>query len=76
MSQTNKLLKLFRELFGEGIEGLSEEQISIDTVYNWDSLNHLRLMMSVEESFNVQLSPDDFQNLTSFQELNSHLQNS
>ena len=34
-----------------------------------DSLNHLRLMMAIEEEFNMQLSPDDFQTLTSFTEI-------
>ena len=52
---------------------LDETDISIDTVSNWDSLNHLRLMMSVEENFNIELSPDDFQNLTSFDELQSFI---
>ena len=76
MSESTKLYQVFKDLFEDGLEGLSESDISIDTVPNWDSLNHLRLMMSIEETFKIELSPDDFQNLTSFSELNSHIQKS
>ena len=76
MGESTKLYKVFKDLFEDGIDGLAECDISIDTVPNWDSLNHLRLMMTIEETFMIELSPDDFQNLTSYSELNSHIQKS
>lgn len=32
---------------------------SPDTVESWDSLNHLNLVMAIEEEFKVSLTPDD-----------------
>jgi len=69
MENSNSLVTIMKELFGDSLRDLSYKDISIDTVHNWDSLNHLRLMMAIEEEFNMQLSPDDFQTLTSFTEI-------
>ena len=69
MENSNSLVTIMKELFGDSLRDLPYKDISIDTVHNWDSLNHLRLMMAIEEEFNMQLSPDDFQTLTSFTEI-------
>ena len=37
---------------------LSEES-SPDTIQNWDSLNHLNIILAVEGEFGVGLSPED-----------------
>jgi acyl carrier protein len=75
MIDTNKLLLLFKELFEDEFSHLDSENLSIDTVPSWDSLTHLRLMMAIEESFSIELSPEDFQDLTSFPIIEDFLNN-
>jgi acyl carrier protein len=74
MKRPHQLIEVFEDLFGESIKELSKEELSIDTVHNWDSLNHLRLMMAVEDVYKVELSPDDFQKLTTYSELEKFLE--
>jgi len=74
MKRTHQLIEVFEDLFGESIKELPKEELSIDTVHNWDSLNHLRLMMAVEDVYKVELSPDDFQKLTTYSELEKFLE--
>ena len=74
MKSTHQLIEVFEDLFGESIKELPKEELSIDTVHNWDSLNHLRLMMAVEDVYKVELSPDDFQKLTTYSELEKFLE--
>ena len=74
MKRTHQLIEVFENLFGESIKELPKEELSIDTVHNWDSLNHLRLMMAVEDVYKVELSPDDFQKLTTYSELEKFLE--
>ena len=46
---------IFREVLGApGLE-LSDEMVAKD-VETWDSLNHITLVMSLEENFNVKFS--------------------
>ena len=73
MKSTHQLIEVFEDLFGESIKELPKEELSIDTVHNWDSLNHLRLMMAVDDVYKVELSPDDFQKLTTYSELEKFL---
>ena len=35
------------------------ELISISNTHQWDSINHLNLVVAIEEEFNIQISPDD-----------------
>ena len=69
----NELDMVFKEVFGSDIADMPVDQVSMDTVPSWDSLNHLRLLMAVEERFDVQLSTEDFQKLISFEEVEQAL---
>lgn len=58
MSQTEiyeKLTDVFRDVFDD--EDLTPTaQMSADDVEEWDSLSHIRLMLSVEKAFGVRFS--------------------
>lgn len=39
---------------------------SFDLIENWDSMNHMNLIVALEEEFNIQFSDDDIENLLNF----------
>ncbi len=41
-------------------------ETSPETVKNWDSLRHMRLVMALEESFGITIPDDDIVNMTSY----------
>jgi len=45
-------------------ERLSSES-SPETVESWDSIQHLNLVLALEEKFNVQLSPEEIEQMSS-----------
>lgn len=42
------------------------ETSSMETIKNWDSLQHLNLMLAVEEHFDIKLDTDEIPKATSF----------
>tara|TARA_B100000780_G_C21095661_1_gene441864 strand:+ start:288 stop:530 length:243 start_codon:yes stop_codon:yes gene_type:complete len=59
---TMKLQGVFREVFDdESIE--ITESMSANDLEAWDSLNHVRLVVSAEEEFNITLSTTDVADL-------------
>jgi len=50
------------DVFGVPAASLSEKS-SPDTVEAWDSVQHLSLVMALEERFNVQFAPEDVEKL-------------
>jgi acyl carrier protein len=45
-------------VLGVAVGDLTDES-SVDSIESWDSLNHLNVVMAIEEAFGVQLSADD-----------------
>lgn len=37
---------------------------SPDTIAMWDSIQHLNLVLSIEQAFRIQLSPEDIERMT------------
>ncbi len=70
-----KLDALFGEIFGDVINSLVIDELSMDTLDSWDSLSHLRLLMALEDEFAIELAPTDFQNLISYSEIKNFLKN-
>ena len=42
-----------------------QPESSPDTIPNWDSLQHLNLVLAAEQEFNVQFSPEEIEQLLS-----------
>lgn len=59
---SSKTLSDLHELVASTL-GVPVEQISDDTrpdnLSEWDSVNHLNLIMAIEEAFEIQMSPED-----------------
>jgi acyl carrier protein len=49
------------------IFGVPQDKISADsspeTIENWDSMQHLNLVLAIEEKFGVQLEPEDIEKM-------------
>jgi len=53
-----KVLKLFSNLMDEPIKGLNKNS-NPDSIENWDSLSHVKMIMEIELQFNIDLLPDE-----------------
>ena len=50
------------DIFGIPADKLTAES-SPETIENWDSMQHLNLVLAVEEKFGVQLDPEDIEQM-------------
>jgi acyl carrier protein len=40
---------------------------------NWDSINHLRIILEIEEDFNIKISQKEIPSLLSYKEILDHI---
>ena len=52
------------DIFGVPVGKISA-QSSPETIENWDSMQHLNLVLAVEEKFGLQLSPEEIEEMKS-----------
>lgn len=53
-----------------GLEiGMIHDEISPDTVEDWDSLKHMELIMALEEEFSVQFTDDEIMSMLSYRRI-------
>lgn len=50
-----RLTDVFREIFDDDRLELRDETVAAD-VEDWDSLNHVKLVVAIEESFGIEFS--------------------
>jgi acyl carrier protein len=55
---------IFSDVFQIPLDKVGPES-SPDTIPNWDSLQHLNLVLGLEQEFNVQFSPEEIEQLLS-----------
>lgn len=55
---------IFADVFQVPLESVRPDS-SPDTIPNWDSLQHLNLVLALEQEFNVQFSPEEIEQLLS-----------
>lgn len=61
----NRILKVMSLVFEVPIESLNEDSSS-DSIGSWDSLNHLNLIIALEEEFNIEIPDEEVGNLMNF----------
>ena len=54
----SRLKQVLANVFDEESESINDES-SMDTIENWDSLKHLNLILALEEEFEVSFDEDD-----------------
>ena len=59
----NKVAQILSQLLGIKIN--PGDDVSADTVENWDSMKHIEIIMTLEEEFNVSIAPEDIAQLKS-----------
>ena len=59
------LARLMADVFGVDVAEITEDT-SDENLENWDSMNQMRLVLAVEESFNVSFSADQLGRLVSY----------
>ena len=64
MSIDERLLSVFQGVFGDGLKDLPDDA-SPDTIEDWDSANHVNLVLALEAEFDVQFDTDEIGELTS-----------
>jgi len=65
---TEKLKQIMSNIFEINEDEVTDES-SIDNVENWDSLRHLDLILSIEETFNVSVSEEEMVEMISFADI-------
>lgn len=67
-STTSEVINILSDLFFVDPEELSIDS-SPDTVDAWDSLQHLNLVLDVEQKFNISLSPVEIEAMVSVRDI-------
>jgi len=60
-----KLKQVLADVFGIDVSEINNES-SVDTIEKWDSLNHLNLVLALEEEFNVSVTEEQIVEMLSF----------
>jgi acyl carrier protein len=58
-----ELIQVFRNVLK--VDSISEQD-SIDTIASWDSLQHIKLILAIEERFNIRFEAAEIPEITSF----------
>ena len=61
-SMLDQVRQLVSDIFAVPVE-LVEEDSSPETIGAWDSMQHLNLVLAVEEKFNVRFSPEEMEQM-------------
>jgi acyl carrier protein len=64
MSNEERVLNVLQKVFPE-----ANKDSNIDNLDGWDSLNHLRCLLGLEEEFKVMFSPEEMEKMTSVKEM-------
>ncbi|MDY3428147.1 acyl carrier protein [Riemerella anatipestifer] len=68
-----KIIEIMAEVF-EMDENSFPQEISQETVENWDSLRHLNLIVEIEESFDVSFEPEEISEMITMDKILEMLQ--
>ena len=64
----NTLLTIFRDIFEDPNLNISENTSS-DDIPKWDSLNNIKLLISIEQKLNIRFSPSNISGIKNVGEL-------
>jgi acyl carrier protein len=61
-STLQQVRSIASDIFGVPADKITAES-SPETIENWDSMQHLNLVLAIEEKFGVQLEPEDIEGM-------------
>ena len=59
-----RVQQIFADVFGLPLDSIHEDS-SPETIATWDSLQHLNIVLALEQEFLVQFSPEEIETLVS-----------
>jgi len=62
-----RILKVITDTFG--LDSV-DETVSQKSCDKWDSMNHLNLVIALEEEFDISLEPEEIGEMKSFEDIN------
>jgi acyl carrier protein len=65
---SSKVFEIVARIMGVPVDAVNLES-SPETLENWDSLRHMKLILAIEESLGVQFSDEDIVSIKSVQDL-------
>lgn len=66
MDNSAKYNNVFNTIFNIKVEELDHE-VDTNSLHDWNSITHLRLVTNIEDEFNVMFEPEDILEFKSFQ---------
>jgi len=73
MAITEKLTRVFREVFDDDTLVLTDE-MTADDVDAWDSLSHVNLMIAIEIAFGIEFKQNEIQSFANVGELRNGIE--
>jgi acyl carrier protein len=61
-STLQQVRSIASDIFGVSADEITAES-SPETIENWESMQHLNLVLAIEEKFGVQLEPEDIERM-------------
>lgn len=65
---SNKVFEIVARIMGVSLEAVTASS-SPQTLENWDSLRHMKLILAIEESLDVQFNDEEIVKIRSVQDL-------
>lgn len=66
MNMETTLKEVMATVLGIPADSIGEDT-SMDTVESWDSINHMNLVLAIEEELGITIPDEDAANITSYQ---------
>lgn len=54
-----KLKNVMSKILNVNLKNLSQEEINPNNIKEWDSLAHLKIMISLEQEFGIEIEPNE-----------------
>lgn len=64
----DRVYEIFSTVMGVSKENLNKN-ISAELIEEWDSVQHLNLILSLEEEFNIKFTPEEIQELLTLEKI-------
>tara|TARA_Y100000294_G_C8557883_1_gene337888 strand:- start:303 stop:542 length:240 start_codon:yes stop_codon:yes gene_type:complete len=62
------IIELVADVFGVPVDDIDAKS-SKDNIKSWDSINHLNLVLALEETFQKKISPEEIEQMTSVEHI-------
>ena len=63
-----KITKIINEVFEIDLNTLDKKSI-INEISNWDSYNHINLIIAIEAGFNIEIQPNEVEKIINIKDL-------